>query len=162
MPNARRFALTALLVLGSAGLAGLVGVLATPEYAGARVPAAADLPWPRAVAPADREPPFVLLYVDSHCAHCSRAAVLVDSVVHVRHLRGIFVTSDAPDDASAYRQRLGLHLELRLDSASAMIHALGTRAVPTLVLFHRDGSRQLVVGFTHDAPYRKALAGFAR
>ena len=102
------------------------------------------------------------MYVDSQCRHCSRAAVLVDSVVNARKLRGIIVTSDARADANAYQRRLRLHIELHLDSASTLIHALGTRAVPTLVLFHRDGSRQLVVGYTHDAPYRKALAGFAR
>ena len=162
MPNARRFALTALLVLGSAGLAGLVATLATPRYAGARIPAASDLPWPSSLALADREPPFVLLYVDSHCPHCSRAAVLADSVVTARKLRGILVTSDTRADAIAYHERLRLHLALHLDSADVLIHALGTRSVPTMVLFHRDGSRQLVVGFTHDGPYRHALTGFGR
>lgn len=162
MPNARRFALAALLVVGSAVLAGLVSTLATPRYAGARVPRAVDLPWPATVTPADRQPPFVLLYVDSHCPHCSRAAVLVDSIVNARGLRGIVVTSDTPADADAYQQRLGLHHALRLDSASTLMRAIGTRSVPTMVLFHADGSRQLVVGFTHDAPYLHTLAQFER
>jgi len=158
MPNARRFALSALLVLGSAVLAALVAAVSTPRYAGARVPAARDLPWPSSVRAADREPPFVLLYVDSHCSHCSRAATLVDSVVAARGLRGIIVTADGPADADAYRRRLGLHLALTRDSAAALMHAIGTRSVPTLVLFHADGSRQLLVGFTRDAPYRHSLA----
>lgn len=158
MPNARRFALSALLVLGSAVLAGLVVASSTPRYAGARVPAARDLPWPSTVRAADREPPFVLLYVDSHCTHCSRAATLVDSIVAVRGIHGIIVTRDAPEEAEAYRRRLGLRLALARDSTGALMHALGTRSVPTLVLFHADGSRQLVVGFTRDAPYRHTLA----
>src|SRR5512142_2985364 len=131
MPNARRFALSALLVLGSAALAGLVVASSTPRYAGARVPAARDLPWPSTVRAADREPPFVLLYVDSHCAHCSRAATLVDSVVAVRGIHGIIVTRDAPEEAETYRRRLGLRLTLARDSSGALMRALGTRSVPT-------------------------------
>jgi hypothetical protein len=77
-------------------------------------------------------------------------------------LRLVIVTNDNRADADAYRARLGLHLPLHLDSASALMRALGTRAVPTLVLFHRDGSRQLLVGFMSDAPYRNALERFAR
>lgn len=162
MPNAHRFALSALLVLGSAVLAGLVVALSTPRYAGARIPASADLPWPTAVRAADRRPPVILLYVDSHCAHCSRAATLVDSVAAARGLRAVIATRDTPKDAGAYRARLGLRLPLVLDSSAALLHALGTRSVPTLVLFHADGSRQLVVGFTSEARYRNTLAGFER
>jgi hypothetical protein len=162
MPNAHRFALSALLVLGSAVLAGLVVAISTPRYAGARVPVSADLPWPPAVRAADRVPPFVLLYVDSHCAHCSRAAILVDSVAAARGLHAVIATRDTPDDASAYRARLALHLPLVLDSSAALLHALGTRSVPTLVLFHADGSRQLVVGLTNETRYRNTLAGFER
>ena len=160
MPNARRFALSALLVLGSAVLAGLVVALSTPRYAGARVPAAGDLPWPPTVRAADRVLPFLVLYVDSRCAHCSRAATLVDSIAAARGLRAIVVTRDAPADAEAYRRRLRLHRPLTSDSSAALLHAIGTRSVPTLVLFHGDGSRQLVVGFTRDAPYRHTLAEF--
>ena len=160
MPNAHRFALSALLVLGSAVLAGLVVAISTPRYAGARIPAAAELPWPPGAGAADRRPPFVLLYVDSHCAHCSRAAILVDSAVLVRGLRAVIATRDTPEDAAAYRARLGL--PVMADSPAALLHALGTRSVPTLVLFHADGSRQLVVGFTNEARYRDTLAGFER
>lgn len=162
MPNARRFALSALLVMGSAALAGIIAVLSTPRYAGARVPPADELPWPPTVAAAARRPPFVLLYVDSRCAHCSRAATLVDSIVAAKGVGAIIVTSDRSSDAGAYRRKLGLRLPLTLDSSSTLMHAIGTRAVPTLVLFHADGSRQLIVGFTHDAPYRHALAEFPR
>lgn len=162
MPNAHRFALTALLLGGSAGLAALVVALTTPPYAGARVPLAAALPWPATVPAEERRPPFVLLYVDSHCSHCSRAAVIVDSIATARALRGILVTRDTPGDAARYALRLGLRLPLRTDTTAALIRAIGTQSVPTLVLFHADGSRQLVVGFTHDAPYRDALAEFAR
>lgn len=162
MPNAPRFARFALLLTGSAILAGLATTWATPRYAGARVPSAADLPWPSAMAASERQLPFVLLYVDSHCSHCSRAAVLVDSLVVAHDLRAVFVSNDTRADADAYRARLGLHRPLVLDSSAALIHAIGTGSVPTLVLFHADGSRQLLVGFTHDAPYRSALVELAR
>jgi hypothetical protein len=162
MPNAHRFALSALLVLGSAVLAGLAVIASTPRYAGARIPAASQLPWPRDVSAAARRLPFMLLYVDSHCAHCSRAAILVDSVAAARRLRAMITTRDTPEDAMAYRTRLRLHLPLSIDSSAALLHALGTRSVPTLVLFHADGSRQLVVGLTDEARYRTTLAGFER
>lgn len=160
MPNAHRFALSALLVLGSAVLAGLVVAISTPRYAGARIPAAAELPWPPGIGAAERRLPFALLYVDSHCAHCSRAAILVDSVAVARGLRATIATRDTPGDARAYGARLALHRPLTVDTSAALLHALGTRSVPTLVLFHADGSRQLVVGFTNEARYRNTLAGF--
>lgn len=162
MPNAHRFALSALLVLGSAVLAGLAVTLSTPRYAGARIPSAVALPWPAAIAPEERQLPFALLYVDSRCAHCSRAAVIVDSVATTLGLRAIIVSADDPAEAEAYRQRLRLGRSLASDSSNALMHAIGTRAVPTLVLFHRDGSRQLVVGFTSDGRYRHTLTEFAR
>ena len=162
MPNARRFALAALLLGGSAVLAGAVVSLSTPAYAGARVPPASALPWPVTTAAADRRPPFVLLYVDSHCSHCSRAAVLVDSFVAARRLRGIIMSGETPGDADAYTRRLGLRLPIATDSSFVLLHAIGTRSVPTMVLFHADGSRQLVVGFTGDRQYRKTLTEFER
>ena len=162
MPNARRFALSALLLGGSAVLAGVVATLSTPRYAGARVAAAEQLPWPPAVSRADRRLPFLILYVDSHCAHCSRAAVLVDSVATARGLRALIVTGNSAAEAAAYRTRLGLALPIVADSGSALIRAIGTRSVPTLVLFHPDGARELVVGFTRDDRYRKTLLEFAR
>lgn len=162
MPNARRFALSALLLGGSAVLAALAAVMSTPRHAGARVPTAAELPWPSLADVSDRRLPFLLLYVDSHCEHCSRAAILVDSVATARGLRAVIVSGDAPADADAYQHRLGLHLRIETDSASALLHAIATGAVPTLVLFHADGARELVVGFTRDAPYRATLAGFSQ
>lgn len=162
MPNAHRFALSALLVIGSAALAGLVAVTATPRYAGARIPSAADLPWPARLPAAEHRPPFVMLYVASGCVHCSRAAVLLDSVITFGQRRGFIVTSDDRVAAGSYRTKLRLHRQLVLDPDSALMRALGTRAVPTLVVFHADGSRQLLVGFTDDAPYRRALAGSER
>ena len=162
MPNARRFALSALLLVGSAALAALVAAISTPRYAGARVPAAAELPWPAGVRTADRRLPFVLLYVDSHCSHCSRAAVLVDSIADARGLRALIVSDDSAADADGYRRRLGLNRHVLRDSSGALLHAIGTRSVPTLLLFHGDGSRQLVVGFTRDALYRRALDGIDR
>jgi hypothetical protein len=157
MPNAHRFALSALLVLGSAALAALVVSVSTPRYAGARVPPAERLPWPHAIAAADRRLPFAMLYVSSGCAHCSRAAVLVDSIVIATGMRGVVVTNDSRSDAEAYGRRLRLMRALVIDSGSALLHAIGTHAVPTLILFHSDGSRQLVVGFTSDARFRRAL-----
>jgi len=162
MPNAHRFALSALLALGSAALAGLLAIISTPRYAGARVPSAAELPWPPAIPAAARQLPFALLYVDSHCPHCSRAAILVDSVAAARGGRATIVTRDSPVDAAAYGGRLRLHRALVPDTSGSLLRAIGTRAVPTLVLFHADGSRQLVVGFTNQRRYRRALAGFAQ
>ena len=162
MPNARRFALSALLVVGSAALAGLLASLSTPRYAGARVPPAADLPWPPAVTASDRQLPFSLLYVDSRCSHCSRAAALLDSIATARGFRAVVVAPEDSAAATEYRRHLGLHLPIATDSSSRLIHAIGTGSVPTLVLFHADGSRQLVVGFTRDAPYRRVLAEFAK
>jgi hypothetical protein len=162
MPNAHRFALSALLVLGSAVLAGLVVAVSTPRYAGAHVPPAAALPWPRDAAAEDRRLPFALLYVSSRCEHCSRAAVLIDSAVAAGRLRGFVVTNDARAVAAAYRQQLHLHRPIVLDPASALLHALDTHAVPTLVLFHSDGKRQVMVGFMRDATYRRALDGLER
>ena len=72
----------------------------------------------------------------------------------------MITTRDSPADADAYSRRLRLHIPLTRDSSGALLRAIGTRAVPTLVLFHADGSRQLVVGFTRDARYRAVLAGF--
>ncbi len=159
MPNAHRFALAALPVIGSAVLAALAVTTSTPRYAGARVPPVAQLPWPAAVSAASRQLPFVLLYVDSRCVHCGRAAVFVDSVARARQLRAVIVTSDSTGAAEQYRSHLGLHRPLLRDSSAALIHALGTRSVPTLVIFHSDGSRQLIVGFTRDEVYRRALDG---
>jgi hypothetical protein len=159
MPNAHRFALSALLVVGSAVLAGLVVAVSTPRYAGARVPQAAMLPWPVGTVRADTRPPFALLYVDSHCAHCSRAAIVADSIATARGLRAVIATRDGRAEADAYARRLRLHLPLTVDSSGALLRAIGTGAVPTLVLFHADGSRELIVGFTRDARYRAALAG---
>lgn len=162
MPNAHRFALSALLLWGSAVLAVIVAVISTPRHAGAGVPPAAELPWPPRVAASARQLPTLLLYVDSHCDHCSRAAILVDSVATARRLRAFIVSNDAPADADAYQRRLGLRLRIDTDSGSALLHAIATRAVPSLVLFHADGSRELVVGFTRDVRYRATLAGFAQ
>ena len=162
MPNARRFALSALLLGGSAALAALVVAISTPRYAGARVPAAAELPWPAGARDSDRRLPFVLLYVDSHCGHCSRAAVLVDSIASAHALRALIVSKDSVADAEGYRHRLALSRPVTRDSSATLLRALGTRSVPTLVLFHRDGSRELIVGFRNDALYRRALDGIDR
>jgi hypothetical protein len=159
MPNAHRFALSALLVMGSAALAGLVAAISTPRYAGARVPPAAGLPWPKALSAADRQPPFALLYVASGCDHCSRAAALADSAIASGRLRGFIASNDEPVAAAAYREKLHLHRTIVFDSGSLLLRALGTHAVPTLVLFHADGTRELIVGFMRDAAYRRALDG---
>lgn len=163
MPNhrSRRFARSALLLLGSAVLAGILAVVSTPRFAGARVPPIEDLPWPANIRPGV-EAPLALLYVQSRCGHCSRAAAIFDSVFALSSTRAIIATNDDSADERAYQAKLGLRVPITIDSGSRLIHALGTRAVPTLVLFHADGSRQLVVGFTDEAPYRAVLEEFVR
>ena len=125
------------------------------------MPPVESLPWPASVR-AEARTPLALLYVQSGCGHCSRAAQLFDSVFALSSTRAVIATNDAPESADAYRTKLGLRLPITSDSGGALIHALGTRAVPTLVLFHADGSRQLVVGFTDEAPYRSLLESFVR
>lgn len=159
--RSRRFARSALLLVGSAVLAGVGAVLATPRFAGARIPRLEQLPWP-AETRAGLEAPVALLYVQSGCSHCSHAAAVFDSVLARSRVRAIIATNDSPDEASAYARKLGLQLPINVDSGGGLIHALGTRAVPTLVLFHADGSRQLVVGFTGEARYRATLEEFVR
>ena len=156
-----RLARSALLLLGSAVLAGVVAVVSTPRFAGARVPPIETLPWPAAVR-ADAEAPLALLYVQSRCDHCSRAAALFDSIFALSSTRAIIASNDDSGAAEAYRAKLGLRLAITTDSGAQLIRALGTRSVPTLVLFHADGSRQLVVGFTDDARYRGLLESFTR
>jgi hypothetical protein len=160
MTPARRFAWSALL-LGSAVLAGAVVAGSVPRYAGARVPRARDLPWPSTVR-ARATPPFALLYVQSACTHCSRAAVLFDSLTHLRGIAAVIATNDPLPAAERYRAKLGLQTRLAIDSGGVLIRALATQSVPTLVLFHADGSRQLVVGFTGDRRYRAILESFDR
>ena len=159
--RSRRFARSALLLVGSAVLAGILAVVSTPRFAGARVPPVDALPWPTS-ARAGIEAPLALLYVQSRCSHCSRAAVIFDSVFALSNTRAVIATNDDSTEADAYRGKLGLRLPITIDSGARLIHALGTRAVPTLVLFHADGSRQLVVGFTDDAPFRAILEEFVR
>lgn len=159
--RSRRFARTALLLGGSAALAGALAVMSTPRFAGARVPPVESLPWPASVR-AEARSPLALLYVQSGCGHCSRAAQIFDSVFAVSSTRAIVATNEGPQSADAYRAKLGLRLPIASDSGGALIRALGTRAVPTLVLFHADGSRQLVVGFTDEVPYRTLLESFVR
>jgi hypothetical protein len=148
--------------MGSAVLAGLVVTISTPRYAGARVPPAGSLPWPRGLAIADHQLPFALLYVASGCDHCSRAAAQVDSAIAAGRIRGFITTNDERGTADEYGAKLHLRRPIVLDSGAALLHALGTHAVPTLVLFHADGTRQLIVGFMHDDTYRRALEEFGR
>jgi hypothetical protein len=147
--------------VGSAALAGVLAIVSTPRFAGARVPPVESLPWPASVR-AEARAPLALIYVQSGCGHCSRAAQLFDSVFAISSTRAIIATNDGAEAADAYRSKLGLRLAITRDSGAALIRALGTGAVPTLVLFHADGSRQLVVGFTDEAPYRSLLASFSR
>ena len=156
-----RLAPTALLLVGSAVLAGILAIVSTPRFAGARVPPIETLPWPAAVR-AEAEAPLALLYVQSRCGHCSRAAVMFDSVFALSSTRAIIATDDDSAAAEAYHAKLGLRLPITRDSGARLIRALGTRSVPTLVLFHADGTRQLVVGFTDEGPYRDLLQSFVR
>lgn len=159
--RSRRFARAALLLVGSAVLAAVVATVSTPRFAGARVPGIEALPWPASVRDEARAP-LALIYVQSGCGHCSHAAQLFDSVFALSSTRAIIASNDSPQALERYRARLGLRLDITRDSGGALIRAVGTGAVPTLVLFHADGSRQLVVGFREAAPYREILESFAR
>jgi len=159
--RSRRFARAALLLMGSAVLAAVVATVSTPRFAGARVPGIEALPWPASVREAARAP-LALLYVQSGCGHCSHAALIFDSVFALSSTRAIIASNDSQQVLERYRAKLGLRLDIARDSGGALIRALGTGAVPTLVLFHADGSRQLVVGFRNEEPYRELLQSFGR
>lgn len=155
--SSSRFAPAALLLVGSALLAVVLAVATTPGFARAKVPPLDALPWEAVERAATVHPPVALLYVQSACSHCSAAAVALDSLARLEHVRAIVLTSDTPSAADAYRTRLALPQPIALDTTRAMMHALGVHAVPTLIVFARDGSTRLAVGFRSAAAYRKLL-----
>jgi hypothetical protein len=152
-----RFARSALLLVGSAALAIALAVISTPRFARARVPPLDSLPWAAVGRHARPKAPVALLYVQSRCSHCSRAGVTFDSIVSALGVDGIVVTSDLAPAAELYRAKLSLHAPIALDTTKALLHALKIQSVPTLIVFGRDGSRYLTVGFRDAAPYRRLM-----
>ena len=152
-----RFARSALLLVGSAALAIGLAVISTPRFARAKVPPLDSLPW-AAVARHERpRTPAALLYVQSRCSHCSRAGATFDSIVTALGVHGIVVTSDSAPAADLYRVKLSLHAPIALDTTRALLRALKIQSVPTLVVFGRDGSRYMAVGFRDPAQYGRLL-----
>jgi hypothetical protein len=152
-----RFARSALLLVGSAALAVALAVVSTPRFARAKVPPLDSLPWAAVVRHPRPRVPVALLYVQSRCSHCSRAAVAFDSIASALGVDGIVVTSDSAPVAESYRARLSLHAPISLDTSKALLHALKIQSVPTLIVFGRDGTRYLVVGFRDAAMYRRLM-----
>jgi hypothetical protein len=152
-----RFARSALLLVGGAALAIALAVVSTPRFARAKVPPLDSLPWAAVARQVRPEAPVALLYVQSRCSHCSRAAATFDSLASALGIKGIVVTSDSAPAADLYRARLSLHAPIALDTTRALLHALKIQSVPSLVVFSRDGSRYLTVGFRDAATYRRLL-----
>jgi hypothetical protein len=153
-----RFARSALLVVGSAALAIALAVVSTPRFARAKVPPLDSLPWGAVARHVRPRPPLALLYVQSRCSHCSRAGVAFDSIAAALGVDAIVVTSDSAPAAELYRAKLSLHVPIALDTTKALLHALKIQSVPTLIVFGRDGSRYLAVGFRDSAPYRRLMS----
>ena len=153
-----RFARSALPLVGSAALAIVLAVISTPRFARAKVPPLDSLPWAAVAHHARPVAPVALLYVQSRCVHCSRAGVVFDSIATALGVDGIVVTSDSAPTAERYRAKLSLHAPLALDTTKALLHALKIRSVPTLIVFGRDGTRYLAVGFRDAAAYRRLMS----
>jgi hypothetical protein len=152
-----RFARSALLLVGSAALAIVLAVVSTPRFARAKVPPLDSLPWAAVERHARPRAPVALLYVQSRCSHCSRAGASFDSIAAALGIDGIVVTSDSAPAADLYRAKLSLHAPIALDTTRALLHALRIQSVPTLVIFCRDGSRYVAVGFRDRAQYGRML-----
>jgi hypothetical protein len=155
-PGASRFAPSVLLLVGSAALAVVVAVTTTPRFVAAKVPRLDSLPW-SAVGQSAPRAPVALLYVQSACSHCSAAASALDSMARTATAHVIVMTSDSPSAANAYRAKLSLREPIALDTSRAMMHALQIHSVPTLIVFSRDGTRHLLVGFRGARAYGSLL-----
>ena len=154
--SSSRFAPAALLI-GSAALAVVLAVTTTPRFARAKVPPLDSLPWAAVQRVGPVHAPIALLYVQSGCSHCSAAAVALDSLALHARVRAVMVTSDDHRAADDYRTKLSLREPIAVDTTRAMMHALGVHAVPTLIVFARDGTTRLAVGFRGASAYRKLL-----
>jgi hypothetical protein len=138
-------------------LAVALAIASTPHFVRATVPPLDSLPWAavdRLTAP---RVPLAVLYVQSRCSHCSRAAVTFDSIAAAIRVPGIVVTSDSASVADAYRAKLSLRSAIALDTARRLMTALEIESVPTLVVFGRDGSRRLTVGFRDRSAYSRLM-----
>lgn len=152
-----RFARSALLLGGSAALAVALAVATTPRFARAKIPPLDSLPWASVGRLEAPNAPLAVLYVQSRCTHCSGAAAAFDSIARNAALQVVMITSDSAPAADAYRTRLSLRHPIALDTTRAMMRALRLQSVPTLIVFSRDGSRHLVVGFRGASAYRSLL-----
>lgn len=150
-----RFARTALLLVGSAALAGTVALIATPSHIEAKVPPLDALPW--SVSGTDRpDLPVAILYVDERCSHCGPAAREASASASASGATLLVVGRGSRDSTRDYGRRLALRSPIGADTSGALGRALGVRAVPALFLFARDGQRAVLVGF-RGGDYARAL-----
>lgn len=159
MTHHRRFARTALLLGGSAALAGTVALFATPSQVTANVPSLDRLPWETVAGAAAPEPPAAILYVSERCAHCAPAAKAASAAAADAGATLVVVARGSVDSTRRYARQLALRSPIASDTNGAIGRALGVRSVPAMFLFARDGSRSVLVGFRGGREYARALRG---
>ena len=138
-------------------LAVAMAIASTPHFVRATVPPLDSLPWADVHRLTEPHAPLAVLYVQSRCSHCSPAAAAFDSIAAAIGVTGIVVTSDSAPVADAYRAKLSLRSPIALDSERRLMTALRIESVPTLVVFGRDGSRRLTVGYRDRSAYARLL-----
>lgn len=157
MTTTTRFARAALLLGGSAAVAGTLAILSTPSQVAADVPALPALPWAAVAGAPAPLPPAAILYASERCAHCAPAARAASAEAAAAGVTLVVVAHGSADSTRRYAARLSLRSPVAADTSGALGRALGVRNVPALFLFARDGSRSVLVGFRDARAYARAL-----
>lgn len=152
-----RFTRSALLLGGSAVLAGIVAVVVTPTQVTATVPPLDALPWGTVVGAATPTLPLAILYVSERCSHCGPATRAASAAASDLGATLLVVARGRVDSTRRYAERLAVAAAVVADTSGTFGRALGVRAVPALFLFARDGQRSVVVGFRGRRGYERAL-----
>lgn len=157
MTTATRFARAALLLGGSAAVAGTLAILSTPPQVAADVPPLPALPWASLAGASAPETPAAILYASERCAHCAPAARAASAAAADAGVTLLVVAHASIDSTRRYAARLSLRAPVAADTNGALGRALRVRNVPALFLFARDGSRAVLVGFRDARDYARAL-----
>ena len=157
MTTATRFARAALLLGGSAAVAGTLAILSTPSQVAADVPALPALPWAAVAGAPAPLPPAAILYASERCAHCAPATRAASTAAAAAGVTLVVVAHGSVDSTRRYAARLSLRSPVAADTSGALGRALGVRNVPALFLFARDGSRFVLVGFRDARDDARAL-----